>query len=334
MRSQSRGAFTLVELLVVITIIGILMMLMLPAVNAVRESARRTVCANNLKQIGLGCLQHEAKHGWLPTGGWGWGWAGDPDRGYSDRQPGGWHFNILPYIEQEALHNMGRNHNTSDGKIRAQTPVAIYICPSRHKITTYPYNHGSPFCNIDNPNPIIGRSDYAACSGDNGITSSWYGPGSLSEGDSMSVSSWNGYEGDYADATGVVYRRSMCKMASIKHGPSFTYLAGERYLDPDYYYSTYCANDQGWDTGYDFDVNRWTGVGGSPLPPKRDTTGYYDNGGCDRIFGSAHRDGFQMVFCDGSVRRFSFSIDPTIHRVLGSRKDRTPVDFTSISVGP
>src|SRR6476646_4881676 len=101
-----RRGFTLVEWLVVIAIIGVLVALLLPAVQAAREAARRMHCQNNLKQIGLGWHQHTDTHGHLPTGGWGWGWVGDADQGAGINQTGSWPFNILPFIEQKAIYDM------------------------------------------------------------------------------------------------------------------------------------------------------------------------------------------------------------------------------------
>ena len=140
-----RRAFTLVELLVVIAIIGILVALLLPAIQAAREAARRNQCKNNLKQMALACLNHEATHGHLPTSGWGWRWQGDSNRGYGKDQPGGWPFNILPYIEQPAVRDLVRGISAADRAAFAaamlqmvQTPIDVFNCPSRRALTLYP----------------------------------------------------------------------------------------------------------------------------------------------------------------------------------------------------
>jgi len=328
MRPQTRPGFTLIELLVVITIIGILVSLLLPAVQTTREAARRTECMNNLKQLGMACLEHAEVRGYLPTGGWAWGWAGDPDRGFSKKQPGGWHYNILPFLELQDLHDRGSGgKNQTLGSVRAQSPVVLFHCPSRRDAIAYPYVHGSPYYNIDKPS-VIGRSDYAASSGDGNTDAYWKGPSSLAEGDKMSEAQWESYPGTSHEATGVIYRRSMTQFAHIHDGASSTYLIGERYLNPDFYLNgTLCANDQGWDLGYDYDVNRWTCSYDfntnrpTGINPMQDTPGYNDNGGCDTIFGSAHWAKFHMVLCDGSVHDINYTIDAKTHAQLGNRKD-------------
>ncbi len=125
---KTRKAFTLVELLVVIAIIGILIALLLPAVQAARESARRLQCSNHLKQIGLACLNHESAFGVLPDGGeryWLSRTINDGTPAQAGKQNWGVFYQILPYIEQKNVWSLA-----SDADIRS-TPIAIYFCPSR-----------------------------------------------------------------------------------------------------------------------------------------------------------------------------------------------------------
>jgi prepilin-type N-terminal cleavage/methylation domain-containing protein/prepilin-type processing-associated H-X9-DG protein len=324
MSRTARRGFTLVELLVVIAIIGILIALLLPAVQAAREAARRAQCMNNLKQMALACLQHEQAQQIYPTSGWGWMWVGDPDRGYSRMQPGGWHFNILPYMEQESVHNAGLGGNTNGRQAACQTPIAAFICPTRHRVTQFPVSSG--FYNISAP-ATIGRSDYAANGGDMPGNTLYSGPPDLATGDGMAQSDWDAQTGTYNNDTGVIFRRSECRVAHITDGASNTYLIGERYLNPDIYELTECDNDQTWSEGYDYDTNRWTANDpnnpGNGTPPLQDTPGL---GGCMQNFGSAHSGTFGMAFCDGSVHSISYGIDPEIHRRLGNRMDKLPID--------
>lgn len=130
--------FTLVELLVVIAIIGILVALLLPAVQSARESARRMQCANNLKQVGLACQTYHSSKGQFPPGAMSLGEGGSP-RARADFYQTGWTIEILPYIEQQALYDLyvregGGGFNPMNQQV-VQTTIDGYICPTDNTAT-------------------------------------------------------------------------------------------------------------------------------------------------------------------------------------------------------
>lgn len=134
---SGRRGLTLVELLVVIAIITMLMALLLPAVQAARESARLVTCRNNVKQLAQGCITHLELQGFFPSNGWGWGWTGDANGGFGQSQPGGWAYSILPFVEQKQLHQLGAGLDDSTRRIsgmeRMQIPVRLFYCANRRK---------------------------------------------------------------------------------------------------------------------------------------------------------------------------------------------------------
>jgi prepilin-type N-terminal cleavage/methylation domain-containing protein/prepilin-type processing-associated H-X9-DG protein len=335
-----REAFTLVELLVVITIIGILMGLLLPAVQAAREAGRRTQCQNNLKQLGLAMLQHETAKRYLPTAGWGYAWAGDPDRGSGIKQPGGWTYCILPYIDQSALSRLGAgladgNGNSTSPKAKAlvqliTTPLAVLHCPSRRQFKLYTNSNGQNNCG---PASAVARSDYAANGGDNNLDdatqSTFLGggqPNSYSQGDDPT------YWAHLQRNTGVCLQHTELPLAKVTDGPSNTYLVGEKYLSTDNYENGVDpGDDQTAYSGFNWDVvrscgNATTYQASNYQAPQQDRPGSANPWN----FGSAHPGSFTITFCDGSVHDISYSIDPETHRRLCNRADGQPIDASKL----
>ncbi len=351
--TKARGGFTLVELLVVIAIIGILIALLLPAVQSARESGRGATCRNNLHQIGLAMQHHEEAHGTFPAGGWGWGWVGDADRGCDLEQPGGWIYNSLPYMDQQPLHDMGigtdptGTNPTAAAKmaansLRSSTPLAAFNCPSRRALGLYPTTNYVP-ANY-NKDVAVAKSDYAANGGDNycspGTMGIWPGGDcgnsdcgpSTSTMPSLATAQQLRIQVQNFGPTGIVCAMYACSAAEITDGLSNTYLAGEKYLEPqDYVNGTNLGDNENLYIGDNEDISRYTD--NTNGPPAQDRKGLISS----HIFGSSHINGFNACMCDLSVRVINYTINPAVHQYLGNKSDglsSTPAGLPIVPPGP
>lgn len=325
---SARRAFTIVELLIVITIMGILISLLIPAIESSREAAHSTQCMNNLRQLATAATGHLNSYGYFPSGGWGYRWVGDPDRGFGDRQPGGWIFSILPFIEEKALWSTGAGINfTTDPNTKktalagqVKIPIPILYCPTRRAPALYPYEPDRPPINLNMPdlqNGVV-KTDYAINVGDTQPVE-YAGP------DSYSVVDSGKYEWPNDTIfTGISFQRSKITTPQVTDGLSHTYLIGEKYVDAAQYTSGLDKSDNDAATqGFDNDMCR---VASADYPPKVDISGEPNT----MSFGSAHTVGFHMAFCDCSVHMIDFGIDPDVHAHLANRADGQSISSTSI----
>ena len=289
-----RTAFTLVELLVVIAIIGILVALLLPAVQAARESARRTQCTNNLKQMALASHMHIDVAGSFPHGGWGFQCVGLPDKGLGIKQPGGWMYSLLQFIE-------GRNVFEQSPKQVTESALPWMNCPSRRPARAYvagpvawqPFWTGTL--------SKCARNDYAM----NGGTAPFDHGGSSDPNTPPPV-----YESD-----GLVGRVKVVFPRDVTDGLTNTYLMGEKYVNPDHYEDAQDLGDnENAFIGSDRDTIR------HHYKPSRDRKGY-DN---SYAFGAAHDVVFIMALCDASVRPSAYNVDLTTHQQMVVKNDGKP----------
>jgi prepilin-type N-terminal cleavage/methylation domain-containing protein len=312
-----RSAFTLVELLVVIAIIGILVALLLPAVQAAREAARRTQCQNNLRQIGLGILNHEDAFKEFPTGGT------EPwhDQGASKWGEGyGWMVQILPFIEDTALQNISKGYGQGDQErdlvVRA-TPVPIYFCPSRRQNVVRVTAQAAERCDLG-----CALNDYAGATPSNDLypqgfghhgTWFWQGPAHLS-GDNPPQT---------AEFMGAIVRKvasDPCTMGKIADGTSKTIVVGEKRVYTNLYDDGDWHDDIGWTDGWDPDIMRYTGYVPGPDIAERGP-GDPGEGNLGLQFGAAHTSGFYNVFADGHVQSIEYGIDQVVFNTFGHRND-------------
>ncbi|MCE9629091.1 MAG: DUF1559 domain-containing protein [Planctomycetia bacterium] len=288
----------------VVAIIGLLVALMLPAVQSARESARRTACNNNLKQIGLGFLSHEQSQGWFPDGGeqyWSLRSMPGGSPAASPNQNWGWGYQLLPYLEQLTV------WNTASDLSVLKTPIPVYFCSSRRA-----------------PQVITGWSPFGT---DTRAMNDYAGNGGT---DTTGNNGW-GMMGNGKDGTvvrrpnGNPSRSGPVRFATIRDGTTMTLLAGEKTYNCGRLGERQAEDDGGYVEGWDFDTIRWGYF--PPIPDwfdNTDVTRYHNNYTrvADRsAFGSAHAAAFGCVFADGSVRSTDYNVSPTVFMRLSSRND-------------
>jgi len=298
-RTSARG-FTLVELLVVIAIIGVLVALLLPAIQAAREAARRSQCANNLKQLGLAVqLHHDAKKA-FPTG-----------RNASDTKSVSWAYYCLPYIEQQAMFQAYRptfDVFAPENALTFRTPVPAFFCPSRRSPAA-----DRDFDNNDAATTVptaAAGGDYAANAGDN----------FANFGDNY----------DY-DEAGPMFTKSRINERIVTDGLSNTIALGEKWITDQVADNEDEPPAAGTEANYHGDSAIFAG------DSERTILRISDNGFPSNIpddddntrFGSLHTEQCHFAFLDGSVRLIPYTIDGRVFEYLCVMADghETPSTF-------
>lgn len=287
-----RKGFTLVELLVVIAIIGMLMGLLLPAVQQAREAARQMSCTNNLKQLGIAIQSHSATNATrYPSGGAGYSCIGDTLKGSGPDQRGGWTYNVLPYIEQNALHQ-------ADIQTRLTTAVPLFYCPTCRPARLYPTlvrsvtsddkSHGGV--------SLSGKSDYAANCGT--VTNV--------EGNTVEVHNEKG---------GLIFKTSEVYEKDVTDGLMNTVLIGECNLNLNYATASTPMGDDDdcFLGGQNYDTLRCY-AGGTMYRCRQGYTSI-------NTFGAVHAGGVGFVFCDGHYQTVSYTVTSTVLYDLIHRAD-------------
>ncbi len=307
---KHRSGFTLVELLVVIAIIGVLVALLLPAIQAARESARRSTCTNNLKQFGLAVHNFHDTYGVIPAG------ALQPRPSGSPTPAGQWRYSrfsgwvlLMPYLELDTLHdtfNIHADYGHSDN--HPQDPVGLYFCPSRRPPERQPDGNQQA------------RGDYAFCGGGqmrDGSRSHVHADLIDNHSNGMFVMPRLGPNGQ------IWTRAGQLTFAQVTDGLSNTLAIGERRVEE---YRDESGNliDGVTQSRADGPVFRWGwhSARNTTSPMNGPIVGSWGNH--DANFASAHPGGSQFLFGDGSVRFVTEDINWEVYNILAARNSGKP----------
>jgi prepilin-type N-terminal cleavage/methylation domain-containing protein/prepilin-type processing-associated H-X9-DG protein len=335
--NEARG-FTLVELLVVIAIIGVLVALLLPAVQAAREAARRMSCSNNLRNIGLACLNFQDTKKVFPQSVTQWDWedrtaecptvtnqnVSDPPMGYNGK---GWIVDIFPQIEQQAAHNQivanytgkfaaranaGRGMGDMDIRSIVATQLPVLTCPSDESAKP---SDGQQWYWDAQPGTVTATTSYKGSVGDTLLSVNPDTPCGTDVDPPATPSSGSPDVHHTMSNNGIFQRTSIWAPISLKmvsDGTSNTFMVGENVVFVDYHSAAYFA-DGDWAT-CSIPLNYLP----VHLPESEFKTGNLSK--AVRGFKSLHPGGAQFVMVDGSVHFIQESIDTATYRALSTRE--------------
>jgi prepilin-type N-terminal cleavage/methylation domain-containing protein len=350
---RNRAGFTLVELLVVIAIIGILVALLLPAIQAAREAGRRMSCQNNLKQMGIAAHNHADVLLALPHGGFTWPHAYRSELVYDvnkhipyvkEMQMAGFGFQILPFMEQTTIHQgIGASDlaaptgiDDTDRLYQALTAVIpTFYCPSRRSPKPVESNRGSTTSNVctgtdatwDPPSLRYGMIDYAGCAGSRNRTDNALGNHDSNRGATIrnnctvllpSPPAAAGARGPGA--------RSVIGLEGINDGTANVILYGEKRLNLRFLGTARADDDVGYVTPWDQDTIRWSDL--KPLPDRVDNAANDNLGNGQFRFGASHPGAFSVVMCDGAVKSINYKIESADNSVIPATDNLVPPTLT------